>query len=156
MEQIKELFWARVKVARETGSLGRGFRYDLEDYLGSIWPEKLRPGLIPMSVGAAKLAPNGIRQHGEGKPLGLAFEHSVPLKVIGSLLLEAETQEAMMRILERYVQIVWVTKDEDIRLNQMGLRSKMPADWDRTTYARYVAAGIELNHQHYVSAQKEA
>ena len=76
----------------------------------------------------------------------LRHEHSVPRRVlIGLLLAEPAPSEAdVRRILDLCVGAV-VTVDEDLALNAVGLRAKMPSGWDgEDVFARYRAAGVEL------------
>ena len=76
----------------------------------------------------------------------LIHEHVVPKKIIIDTLfnLSSPTGAAVKDILSKFCLGVIVTKEEDQRLNTMGLRSKMPDDWDGSDpWARYVAAGIK-------------
>lgn len=76
----------------------------------------------------------------------LRHEHSVPRRVlIGLLLAEPAPSDAdVRRILDLCVGAV-VTVDEDLALNAVGLRAKMPSGWDgEDVFARYRAAGVEL------------
>lgn len=61
------------------------------------------------------------------------------------LNLEDPSPEAVKDIFDRFCVGVVVTKEEDARLNELGLNSKMPSDWDqKDLWARYHAAGIEV------------
>lgn len=76
----------------------------------------------------------------------LRHEHVVPRRVLISLLLAmTDVDEVGVRsVLQLCVGAV-ITKVEDSQLNVVGLRSRMPDDWDgRDVFARYHRAGIEL------------
>jgi len=76
----------------------------------------------------------------------LRHEHVVPRREIRKILLvehKSPTYEEIREILSTFCLAIVVTKEEDARLNRMGLRSKMPDDWDcKDRWARYKAAGI--------------
>ncbi len=79
------------------------------------------------------------------KNKGLVHEHLIPRKVVREMLLSLEdpSPQAVENIFDRLCVGVVVTKAEDIRLNKLGLNSKMPPDWDQQDlWARYDAAGI--------------
>ena len=81
------------------------------------------------------------------KNKGLVHEHLVPRKIVREMLLNLTdpTPEAIQSIFERYCIGVVVTQKEDARLNELGLRSKMPSDWDnKNIFARYESAGIDV------------
>ena len=76
---------------------------------------------------------------------GLIHEHIVPRKIVRELLLDFDspTPDAIRSLLDRFCIGVVVTQEEDERLNSLGLRSKMPEDWDGSDpWARHKAAGI--------------
>ncbi|MFY9212282.1 MAG: hypothetical protein WAO69_14265 [Aestuariivita sp.] len=130
------LLWARVLLAKEEGfGPGQGFRYDIADFVQEAWPEKGVPALIPVSVEARKHQEAGIKTR---------YEHSVPLGVLFKMMLETDTVEEMVDVIERHYQTAFVTIEEDKRINALGYRSKMPADWDGNIMARYDAAGIQF------------
>ncbi len=84
------------------------------------------------------------------KNKGLVHEHLIPRKVVREMLLNLKdpSPEAVNDILERLCIGVVVTKEEDTRLNDLGLNSQMPPDWDQQNlWARYHAAGIEVLSQ---------
>jgi hypothetical protein len=77
----------------------------------------------------------------------LVYDHSVPFKYLQVELLELSevTVETVAAALRRYRAGVLITKEEDVRLNAAGYRSKMPKDWDGADHlARYKAVGIEI------------
>ena len=52
-----------------------------------------------------------------------------------------------MSVINKYYVICAITKEEDIKLNAAGLRSKMPAEWDEkndSVFARYEAVEISI------------
>jgi hypothetical protein len=74
-------------------------------------------------------------------------EHLVPKKVIIDLLMGVKkpSRSSVRKVLESFCIGVVVTVEEDRRLNALGLRSKMPDDWDGiNALARYEAAGIGI------------
>jgi hypothetical protein len=61
------------------------------------------------------------------------------------MLMEMEplTKRRVSILLRKLFRVRRVTKDEHAKLNGMGLRSKMPDNWNRKDpWARYDAAGI--------------
>ena len=88
---------------------------------------------------------------------GLVYEHLVPKKEYIHAPCEQAartgafqdgtpfTQEAVAALLDRYLWIAVITKEEDAKLTAAGLSRKMPAGWDgKDILARYKAVGIEL------------
>ena len=76
---------------------------------------------------------------------GLRHEHIVPKKVLLKMLFDLATPStsAVRAVLDRFCVGIVVIKAEDERLNQAGLRSRMPEDWDeQDPWARYRAVGI--------------
>lgn len=77
----------------------------------------------------------------------LTHEHSIPKSIIIQKLLNLPkpTQAAVKQILTKYCIAVIITREEDKKLNDIGLRSKMPDDWDnKDVYARYHRAKIDI------------
>jgi len=90
---------------------------------------------IPMSK-AAEIVPKDQVQ----------VEHAVPQQLIVNMLMDMEplTKRRISNLLRKLFRVRTVTKEEHSRLNGMGLRSKMPDDWNgKDPWARYDAAGIE-------------
>lgn len=80
-----------------------------------------------------------------GQRRELRHEHVVPKKVMINHLLEGKTWNAagIKNYFEAFCIGVVVTREEDLKLNKMGLRSKMPSNWDgQDPWARYRAAGL--------------
>lgn len=80
----------------------------------------------------------------------LVHEHAVPKKLLIDLLLSlsSPTPDSVQQMFQNYCKAAVITKAEDAALNRLGLRSKMPSDWDgRDPWARYKAAGIVLRSQ---------
>ncbi len=77
----------------------------------------------------------------------LVHEHAVPKKILIDMLMQhpSPTADSVRQLLQNYCKAAVITKAEDAVLNRLGLRSKMPSDWDRKDpWARYKAAGIVL------------
>ena len=65
--------------------------------------------------------------------LPIIHEHPVPRQVIREKLfaLRKPSTTSVKRVLTRYCIGAVISKAEDITLNQNGLRSKMPEDWEK-------------------------
>lgn len=78
---------------------------------------------------------------------GLIREHVVPRTVIFDELLKLKriTPKKVDELLGELMVIVMITKDEDKKLDRMGLRSKMPECWryGDNPFQRHEAAGIK-------------
>lgn len=81
----------------------------------------------------------------------LRHEHVVPRSELRKMLMKKLrnlTPEEIHRILSTFCLAIIVTKEEDAKINKIGLRSKMPDDWNgENPWARYVVAGIENEPQ---------
>lgn len=79
----------------------------------------------------------------------LRHDHAVPRNLIVKMLLNLKgriTPGRVRKILKKYCGAVIITKKDDIKLNKMGLRQKMPGDWNgRELLARYKAASIRIS-----------
>jgi hypothetical protein len=78
---------------------------------------------------------------------GLVYDHAVPFRYLSAALLDTPsvTTGSVREALDRFSQIVIITKDEDDALMAAGYSSKMPEHWDGVdALARYRAVGIEL------------
>jgi len=99
-------------------------------------------------VGCKFWSRKAIAQHKElGTVKDLRHEHIVPRSIINKKLLEmdAPTADIIFDLLEAYCIAIVVTLDEDKCLNKLGLRSKMPDDWDEIDpWARHKKARIEV------------
>ena len=77
---------------------------------------------------------------------GLRLEHVVPQMWFVNQLMDRDTidKEEIRELLEKYFNVLLVTKEEDVKLTKAGLRSKMPEDWDgENPWARHDAVGIK-------------
>jgi hypothetical protein len=77
----------------------------------------------------------------------IRYDHAIPFSFIQQKLLTAEhlTISDLKEILQRFIVVCIITKEEDQLLNSMGLTRKMPENWDgKNPLARYEAAKIEL------------
>ena len=83
-----------------------------------------------------------------GQPLKeCVVEHSVPLMEIVKWLMKLNplTELRVTNLLKKFYRVRLVTLDENRKLNEGALRSKMPEDWDgKDVFARYRAAVIKL------------
>ncbi len=76
----------------------------------------------------------------------LRNDHVIPREVIRRVLLASESLSSawVREVLARWCIGSVITIEEDRRLTQEGLRSKMPDDWDgEDVWSRYLRAGIE-------------
>ena len=88
------------------------------------------------------------------KKLVIEKEHIVPLKVIEEKLLElgkGVTVESIKEILDKYLMFATITKEEDKKLNDNGLKKDMPREfYDPNNilfgdlFARYKVTGINV------------
>jgi len=77
---------------------------------------------------------------------GLRLEHVVPQMWFVNQLMDRDTidKEEIRELLEKYFNVLLVTKEEDVKLTKAGLRSKMPEGWDgKDPWARHKKVGIE-------------
>ena len=79
----------------------------------------------------------------------LRYDHPIPLKIIIEKLysLEKINEASVLKVLDKYLKDggILITKEEDKILNEKGLQSSMPNDWDGIdTLARYKKAEIKL------------
>ena len=89
---------------------------------------------------------------------GHVYDHAIPFTLVHRELLEVSelSPEAIRPILEARVQAALITRREDEELTRIGLRSKMPSDWDGVNLlARYEAAGIEVIENVGASKRRE-
>jgi hypothetical protein len=77
----------------------------------------------------------------------LMVDHAIPLRVIKNKLFTQEakhTAETIHAVLCQWYRLGVITAEEDKRLNEAGLQSKMPPNWNETdVFARYQQVGIE-------------
>ena len=77
----------------------------------------------------------------------LMVDHAVPLLVLKDILFARDakhTEETIHAVLCQRYRLGVITADEDKRLNQAGLQSKMPSNWNGDdVFARYQQVGIE-------------
>lgn len=83
----------------------------------------------------------------------LVHEHSVPKCVIAEKLDELyekklTSEDDVFELIDRFCHSVVVSKEEDVKLNKAGFRSKMPQSFTFAegddVFGRYRAAGIEV------------
>lgn len=91
--------------------------------------------------------PHSLAAAGLPSDKGKVYDHAVPLACwLPELLLADGLEPATLEArLERHYHIRIITDGENQRLNAIGLRSRMPLDWDGVDIeARYRKAGIQL------------
>jgi hypothetical protein len=103
------------------------------------------------SYGRSKAASAKWRSRASLAPIadrnGHVYDHAIPFTLVHRELLEVSdlSPEAIRPILEARVAAALITRREDEELTRIGLRSKMPSNWDGVNVlARYEAAGIEV------------
>lgn len=77
---------------------------------------------------------------------GRIVKHVVPQMEIVNILMDMKplNKQAVEEVLKNYFRVLLVTKEEHIKLNASGLRSKMPDNWDKKDiWVRYRIIGIE-------------
>jgi hypothetical protein len=83
--------------------------------------------------------------YGKGK---LIFDHAVPFKYLQAELLKLSeiSTDSVRLVLDSFPSAgVLITKEENQRLNEAGLQSAMPPNWNGADpFARYKAVGIEI------------
>ena len=78
---------------------------------------------------------------------GLRLEHVVPQMWFVDKFMDMDPidKEEIRKLLETYFNVLLVTKEEDAKLTDAGLRSDMPVDWDKKDpWARHKKVGIEI------------
>ena len=100
--------------------------------------------------------PNEYRERREekDKTVKLIVDHAVPLAVMIRRLFELDSdlsRKGIRKHLERWYCLGLLTDAEDVRLNRIGLRSRMPSNWDgddltaRYREAEIAAAAVQPN-----------
>lgn len=133
----------------------------------SIWTDKFRNSKDFNEVSQKiidTIRSKGIFTYGIWKYFNkqkIRWDHTVPTSVIIDKILslydsKSLTFEAFSSIVQDAGFITIITEDEDKKLNELGLRQKMPADWDlngaTNAFARYDKAGIEIFEDKDLSA----
>lgn len=89
-----------------------------------------------VSTGVAEAIENGVKTK-------VILEHRTPVKTIRDrMITECFTLNEVREFMLNNVQLVWVTKAEDDRINAAGYKSSIPEDDDR-----YDIAGVELHNE---------
>ena len=97
--------------------------------------------------------PDGYRERRKArdKAVKLIVDHAVPLRVMIEPLFEVTadlSRSSIRNHLERRYYLGLLTNDEDVRLNRLGLRARMPVHWNGNDLtARYREAGITAAHE---------
>lgn len=77
---------------------------------------------------------------------GLIFEHAIPRSILCNKLFEMKdlNYDSIRIFQETYIKRIFITKQENYALDSLGLRSKMPSDWDlNDPWARHKKAKIK-------------
>jgi hypothetical protein len=86
------------------------------------------------------------RQKAKDSTVRLMVDHAVPLAVMVKQLFRPDAdlnKEALRKYLRRWYHLGLLTSAEDAKLNSLGLRSRMPKNWNgEDLIARYRAADI--------------
>lgn len=90
------------------------------------------------------------RRAAKDKTVRLVVDHAVPIDVMVRMMFDPQAGQEVERTVDaigdhlaRWYRLGLLTPAEDAELNRAGLRSAMPAHWDRhSIFARYDAVGI--------------
>ena len=106
-------------------------------------PIKTRDALLSMHFVSKK----ALKVINENLDIKLIKEHSLPVSVIYELLLKQDfkNENDIEIFLLNYYRLGVLTKDEDNILSSIGLKYKMPEDWNikMNVFYRYEVAGIK-------------
>lgn len=77
-------------------------------------------------------------------------DHVVPHKIVMEMLLSLDklSKDSAWEVIEKYYKICSVTREEDRKLNEADLKSKMPEGWCKNEgdpFARYEKVGIRYS-----------
>jgi hypothetical protein len=81
----------------------------------------------------------------KGKWKNGTVEHATPMKVLRGIIFKTETLEELKSELERHHVTVYVTKEEDARLDKKGFGHNVPVNG--TWEDRYRLCGIEIHEE---------
>jgi hypothetical protein len=84
----------------------------------------------------------------KGKWKNGTVEHATPMKVLRGIIFKTETLEELKSELERHHVTVYVTKEEDARLDKKGFGHNVPVNG--TWEDRYRLCGIEIHEEEVV------
>ncbi|EGR0237937.1 hypothetical protein M2G59_21225 [Vibrio vulnificus] len=96
---------------------------------------------------AAFISPKALAIKEEGRELkNLTLEHGVPVSVIRDEVLKLVKPSALdvASVIYQLTALAVITNEEDSRINKLGLRSKMPPNWNGNKWIRYQLANIDL------------
>lgn len=137
----------------------------IHDVMKSDWPKEFKKHLLLRELLWKTDSPKGVRGDnskiifsskakalwqknelaGKNSKSGIIIEHAVPRLEIYSVLNRAKrlTKKTISDILDQMLVRVAVTKEEDVKLNKLGLRQRMPENWaDNDVLARHREAKI--------------
>lgn len=134
-------------------ALSEGAKYAVIDQALALWSayEGKHEGCRYWTKEAIFARREHLRYDGSGLKIPsehqLIHEHIVPRNIIRDVLLELQSPSALdvNELLEQYCVGAVITKLQDARLTEMGLRSSMPRGWRfGNIWARYIATGFEI------------
>jgi len=132
--------------SRQKRYLNKAINFEIRHACDALLPDNLIPrisakaDLKSRAMGIDLLLADWHDQHkfDPGRKI-FHFEHTIPVLQVRKSCCLASSKEDMLEILKSQILIAWILKEEDFRLNQLGLRSNRP-----DPAAAYRAAGIEL------------
>ena len=76
-------------------------------------------------------------------------EHATPMNIIRDRIIKAETEAELKSELERHLVLVYITKEEDARLDKEGLKKDLPVIGTAvgTWKDRFECSGIEIHEE---------
>lgn len=153
---------------RRIDSYGRDMMIKIiHDVMKSDWPEEFKKHILIKELLWKSDSPRGVKgdnskvifsekamklwlkNERDGKKnlkAGLVIEHAVPrLEIYGALSkVKRLSKKSISDILDCMIVRVAVTKEEDVGLNKLGLRQRMPEDWNGVDcMARHIMANIK-------------
>ena len=98
-------------------------------------------------LGSRFVSEKAFAQIKSGNTTGLVGEHIVPVSVINEMIIKSKKNDisGIQKLISRYSERATITKEEDGKLRQLTLNTKMPEGWDgEDMFARYKKAKIAL------------
>ncbi len=138
------------------------------DILNSSWPDQLKKHILvkellwnvdyPRAVSRsylleppsfsvkAKKEWEQNTKNGSKPRAGLIFEHAIPRTLLCDMLFNIKdiNYDSIREFQVKYIKRAFITEQENYELDSLGLRSKMPDDWNSIdTWARHKKAKIK-------------
>lgn len=111
-----------------------------------VWSTYFRYALNELEWGSLFLS-ESMRENPNQQSI---HEHTVPFRIIRDKLMTIEevTVESVSQVLDQFHVVSVISNEEDQKLKDAGLNSKMPEDWDgNNPFARYEKVGISVSRQ---------